>query len=65
MIRRIKRWYFRRRVRYALTLLSSLEGFMRKADIPRQQRRYFWRQMAHEEDRVKTLETLEKNLGIE
>jgi uncharacterized protein (UPF0147 family) len=60
LILKYKAWRFRKKVRFALHLLSTLEDLMKEANIPRQQRRFLWRSLANDEDRTKAIDYLGK-----
>jgi hypothetical protein len=47
MIKKIKRWYWKRRVMQAAEVLARLDGALTKAGIERHQRKRFWKSMQH------------------
>ena len=60
MFRFFKRWNLRRKIKIAVRVLPLIEPLMKKAGIPRQQRRFFWRSMANDEERDKAIKYLAK-----
>ena len=64
MIRWIRRWWFKRKIKFALKLLASLEPMMKRAGISRQERRFLWRSMPDDASRQKAIDALAKNLNI-
>jgi hypothetical protein len=60
MIKAIKKYLNHRRLMRTLTLLKQLDNFLKNTGVSRQERRYFWRAMAKDEDRDKTIERIAK-----
>ena len=65
LVKAVRRWLNKRRVKNAISLLMGLDFLMKKADISRQQRRYFWRSMVDQEERQKAVDWLSKSIKYE
>jgi len=55
MIKRFKRYIRTKRLKNQLTMLLSLDSYLKNQGISRQLRRLFWRKMASEENRTSTI----------
>ena len=64
VIKKIKKFFFIRKVEFALRFLSSLQTLMKNAGFTRQEIRQFWRDMAKEENQKKTINYLRNKLEI-
>lgn len=61
----IRKWFFRRNIKFALKLLGSLDNLMKNAGISRQQRRQFWREIPNSSSRNKAIKQIAKRLNIQ
>ena len=52
MIKKIKRWYYRRKVMQTISMLKTLDRAMIKGGYDRTARRRFWRAMHSDRDEV-------------
>jgi len=52
VLRRIKRWYYRRQVASAVSILQTLDTTMGKAGYDRSTRKRFWRAMIKDRSEV-------------
>jgi len=64
MFKRIRFWWLKKKVTFALNLLGNLEPLMKSAGISRQQRRFLWRSMPNESDRKKVINSIAKQLNM-
>lgn len=65
MIKKIKRWFYKRRLKRALKTLRNIDSLMKRADVSRFERRRFWREFSKDNEvREQVYSKIEKQGGL-